>query len=90
MPILIGLLDTLYAITADLQYFFEDFIHDFNGPRNQDLFCSSSPYLEKTTIDLIDGDAFNRLFGIIDFSQFGLDVLFIKVCDGGLIREELF
>jgi hypothetical protein len=45
--------------------------------------------LEKSTINFIDGDAFNRLFGIVNFSQLGLNLLLIKVCDGGLIGEQL-
>jgi len=88
LSFLIYFFNALNAITANLQYLFEDFIHNLNSPSNKNLFGASSSHLEKTTVDLIDRNAFNRFFCIVNLSKLGFNFFFIEIGDRSLIREQ--
>lgn len=90
LPFFVRLLDALDAVTADLQDFLQDFVHDFYGSVDEDFLGCAGTNLEEPTVDLINRNSLNGLLGIVNLSQFRLNFFLIEVSNCSLVREQFF
>lgn len=75
LPVLVVLLYGLDALTAYFEDLLQYLVKDFDRLGDKCLLGHFSPDLEEPTVDLVDGQFLDGLFGVVNFCQLAFDLV---------------